>query len=246
MVDLEWLGPVALLRMRRPQARNALNLELLGALEDGLAQAGQARCLVLSGSDGVFCAGADLRERAGLSVEERTPHTRRIAALCDQIEAFPVPVVAWIEGPCLAGGLELALACDVRFGCEGSSFGFPEVGLGIFPGADGPLRLTRLLGPGRAARLLYSGAPVNFADALALGLVEVGDALVWAAAVSRVSSTAVRALKAALRASRDLPFVEAQAVVRQYREPLDASEEYSSALAAFQARGSKTSRNPKP
>jgi enoyl-CoA hydratase len=103
--------------------------------------------------------------------------------------------------------------------------------------------LTRLIGPGRAARLLYSGRRVDFAEALALGLVEAGEALEWAAAVSRVSSTAVRALKAALRSSRDLPFAEAQQLMRIHREPLDASEEYADALAAFQARGPRTAAN---
>lgn len=222
--------------MQRGRARNALSLELIDHLQTSLKACEDSACLVLAGSDGVFCAGADLRERVALSPDQRTQHTHRIVDLCDQLEAFPVPVAAWIEGACLAGGLELALACDVRFAAEGSFFGFPEVGLGIFPGADGPLRLTRLLGPGRAARLLYSGQRIGFAEAQALGLVESGDPMGWARSVSANSMLAVRSLKSALRASRDLAWEEARATVRSFREPLDASPEYESALAAFQAR----------
>lgn len=226
--------------MQRVRARNALNLELISRLEDALGQCEDAACLVLTGSEGFFCAGADLRERFPLSPAERSEHTRRIASLCDRLEAFPVPVAAWIEGPCLAGGLELALACDVRFAVEGSLFGFPEVGLGIFPGADGPLRLIRLLGPGRALKLLYSGQRIGFVEAQALGLVEAGEAMEWARAVAANSLTAVKALKAALLASRDLAWEEARSTIRRFREALDANPEYQAALAAFKGPSTPT------
>lgn len=235
MVELTWRGTVAVLELSRPEARNALNLELLAALEECLGEVGEAQCVVLRGAGGVFSAGADLRERQALSAQQRTQHTRRIAALCDQIEGLPMPVAAAVEGYCLAGGLELALACDLRFASETAVFGFPEVKLGIFPGADGPLRLTRLLGPGRAARLLYSGLRVGAAEALTLGLADLGDALEWADLVAGNSATAVRTLKAALRAARDLPFAQAQTIMRQFREPLDDSVEYTAALARFRS-----------
>ncbi|MFN8607637.1 MAG: enoyl-CoA hydratase/isomerase family protein [Vulcanimicrobiota bacterium] len=227
---------MAWLRMQRARARNALNSDLISQLERALGEAQSAACLVLSGAEGVFSAGADLRERAGLSAPQRTAHTRRIAALCDQLEAFPVPVAACIQGACLAGGLELALACDVRFASEDAIFGFPEVSLGIFPGADGPLRLSRLVGPGRAASLLYSARRVGFAEAREMGLVEAGPALNWARSVAANSKQAVRALKAGLRASRELPWAEASLALRQHREPLDASPEYTAALAAFKSK----------
>lgn len=233
MVELSWHGRVAVLGLNRPEARNALNLELLAALEGRLGEVVDAHCVVLQGAGGVFCAGADLRERQRMTSEQRTQHTRLIASLCDRIESLAVPSVAWVEGYCLAGGLELALACDVRFASESAVFGFPEVKLGIFPGADGPLRLTRLIGPGRAARLLYSGARLSCAEAVAIGLAEQGDALKWADQVAGHSQVAVRALKAGLRASCGLPFGQAQAVVRQYREPLDGSADYEAALARW-------------
>ncbi len=238
MVELSWRGRVAVLKLNRPERRNALCLELLAVLEARLSEVGEAHCLVLQGAGGVFSAGADLRERAGLSAEQRTLHTRRIAALCDSLEAMSMPVVAAVEGYCLAGGLELALACDLRFASESAVFGFPEVKLGIFPGADGPLRLTRLLGPGRAARLLYSGERLGFAQALAWGLAENGDALEWADQVAANSRTAIMALKAGLRAARDLPFTQAQTALREFREPLDGSAEYFEALVRFSSRGS--------
>lgn len=233
MVELSWRGSVAVICLQRSEARNALSLELLAQLEAGLEGVGEAHCVVLCGSGGVFSAGADLRERRAMSPAERTAHTRRIAGLCDQIEALPVPVVAWIEGFCLAGGLELALACDVRFAAPSAVFGFPEVKLGIFPGADGPLRLVRLIGPGRAARYLYSGQRFGWEQAVQMGLVEAGDAFEWAEQVAGHSPAAVRALKAGLRATRDLPLAEAQEVLRRFREPLDASAEYQAALDRF-------------
>lgn len=222
-----------MLGLCRPEARNALNLELLAALEVRLGEVGEAHCLVLQGRGGHFSAGADLRERAQMSAEQRTQHTRRIAAVCDRIESLPMPVVARVEGYCLAGGLELALACDVCFASESAVFGFPEVKLGIFPGADGPLRLTRRLGSGRAAYLLYSGARLSCVEAVATGLAQSGDALEWAEQVAGNSPAAVRALKAGLRAVRDLPFAEGQVVMRRFREPLDGSEDYARALGRF-------------
>ncbi len=149
-----------------------------------------------------------------------------------------MPVAAQVEGFCLAGGLELALACDLRFADESAVFGFPEIQLGIFPGADGPVRLSRLVGPGRAARLLYSGERIDCEQAVAMGLAERGDAFGWAERVATHSRAAVRALKAGLRAARDLPFAEAQAAVRGFREPLDASPEYEAALQAYFNRNS--------
>lgn len=235
MVDVSWRGRVAVIELNRPEARNALSLELLAALQTRLGEVGEARCVVVRGSGGAFSAGADLRERQTMSAQQRTLHTRRIAGLCDQLEALPMPVAAAVEGYCLAGGLELALACDARFASDTAVFGFPEVQLGIFPGADGPLRLTRLLGPGRAARLLYSGARVGALEAVAMGLADSGDALVWADQVAANSPAAVRALKAGLRAARDLPFAQAQAVLRQFREPLDDSADYTAALARFKS-----------
>lgn len=237
MVELTWRGSVAILELNRPEARNALNWELLSALEMRLGEVGEAHCVVLRGAGGVFSAGADLRERQTMNAEQRTQHTRRIAALCARIECLPMPVAAAVEGYCLAGGLELALACDLRFASESAVFGFPEVKLGIFPGADGPLRLTRLLGPGRAARLLYSGLRLGAVEAAALGLADPGDALEWAEQVAGNSNVAVRALKAGLRAARDLPFTQAQEILREFREPLDDSDEYTAALARFSSRG---------
>lgn len=244
MVDLEWRDRVALICLNRPEARNALNFELLGSLGRRLDDVSEARAVVLCGVGGTFCAGADLRERLELSPAERTGHTRMIAALCDRLDRLEVPVVAAVQGYCLAGGCELGLACDVRIAAPDAQFGFPEVGLGIFPGADGPLRLTRLVGPGAAARMLYSGRRLGAEEALRLGLVEevgadaLAAALAWASEVAQASPVAVRALKSALLASRDLPFQQGQMVVRLLREPLDAGADYTAALLAFREKHS--------
>ncbi|MGE3843232.1 MAG: enoyl-CoA hydratase/isomerase family protein [Vicinamibacterales bacterium] len=233
--------------LNRPEARNALNSALIDALARALAvQAARTdlRALVLTGNGPAFCAGADLRERLTLSPQARGAHTRAINAIADTLGGFPVPTIAAVGGFALAGGGELAIACDLRVASREAVFGFPEVAIGIFPGAGAPVRLPSLIGPAAARELLYTGRRVPAVEAERLGLVNrvVEDAelpvaaLELASAMAKNAPRAIRALKAALTDSDGLPAGEAHAAVARHRAPLDASEEYAEGLAAFSER----------
>ena len=131
--------------LNRPSARNALNMALIERLLDQLSALSEdrsIRALIITGAgDLAFCAGADLHERRDMDATQRQAHTEAINALADAIALFPVPVIAAIRGYALAGGTELAVACDIRVAGDNAVFGLPEVKIGIFPGAGGLARL---------------------------------------------------------------------------------------------------------
>ena len=167
---------VAILTINRPEKRNALNIktreEGAAALEE-LRADDQIRVVVITGAgDRSFIAGADISEFAG-----RTAITQRDVmlgrSLFTAIDLFPKPVIAMINGYCLGGGCELALACDLRIASETASFGQPEINLGIIPGGGGTQRLTRLVGEGKAMELILTGDIIDARTAYQIGLVNM-------------------------------------------------------------------------
>jgi len=176
---------VATLTFDRPPV-NAVDLEaideLLAAAESPGGDPG-VRAVVLAGAGRGFCAGADVAMMRTLTADNYA-RTRRWLLVQAALEGMAKPVVAAIHGYALGGGAELALACDVRFMAASAVIGFPEIELGIFPGAGGTQRLARLLGPARALRLMVEGRRLGAADALGWGLVDhvVPDADLPAAA----------------------------------------------------------------
>src|SRR5512142_332680 len=155
--------------------RNAISMAMLRELnalvEQGARNAG-LRCVVLTGAgERAFCAGADLKERAGMSAEEVHGFHALLRRALDGIEAAPQVYVAALNGAALGGGLELALACDLRVAADSALLGLPEVSLGIIPGGGGTQRLARLVGVGRAKDLVLSARRVCAPEALAMGLV---------------------------------------------------------------------------
>lgn len=160
----------------RPEARNAMNEQVRRELKDVLdaVDESQARAVVLTGSDdaGTFVSGADLSDLEDRTViEQRQWNQRR--KVYDAVADLSKPVVARINGHALGGGLELALACDIRVAAAGVRVGFPEVGLGLIPGGGGTQRLPRLVGEGQAMRLVLTGDTVDAGEARELGLVDV-------------------------------------------------------------------------
>ncbi len=185
---------------------NVINREVIASLTGELREPGAGtRVVVLRGKgERAFSAGADI---AGL--KSSGGEARAIQATADLIESVSVPVVAAIHGYCLGGGLELALACDIRVAQTDSWLGFPEIGLGLLPGGGGTQRLPRFVGPGRAAWLLMSGGRVPARQAESWGLVEfVVDDLdagieQVAGTLAQRSPSALREIKRLLRATRD-------------------------------------------
>lgn len=172
LVLVERLGAIARLTINRPSKKNALNLALvkrLGSAFEDLADDADIRCILLTGTDGVFVAGADIAElrerRAAESLQGINSSLFRL------IEEFPWPVVAAIEGFALGGGMELAMACDVRIAAESARFGQPELNLGILPAAGGMHRLPALVGMGVAKDLVLTCRIIDAQEALRVGLV---------------------------------------------------------------------------
>jgi enoyl-CoA hydratase len=174
-VDVDISNGVATVLLNRPEALNAFNsdqlhslLKVLRELRDNRA----ARCVVITGAgDRAFAAGADIKVMATMNKVEGLAFGQLGHAVTYAIESLPVPVIAAVNGFALGGGCELALACDIRLASENAVFSQPEVSLGIPPGWGGTQRLPRLVGPGIAAEMIYTGKRVDAVEALRIGLV---------------------------------------------------------------------------
>jgi enoyl-CoA hydratase len=166
---------IALLTVNRPEKLNALSTAVIGELGDALGRVASDRAIraaILTGAgEKAFVAGADIRELAELSPYEARAFALRGQAVFRQLETCGKPSVAAVNGFALGGGLELAMACTVRFASENAKLGQPEVKLGIIPGYGGTQRLPRLVGRGRALELLLAGDPIAGAEAYRIGLV---------------------------------------------------------------------------
>src|SRR2546425_3332231 len=166
---------VAIITINRPEKRNALNIQTRAegaAALDELRADDSVRVVVITGAgDKAFIAGADIAEFA-----ERTAIVQREVmlerSLFNAIDGFPKPIIAMVNGYCLGGGCEVALACDIRIASENASFGQPEINLGIIPGGGGTQRLTRLVGEGKAMELILTGEIIDAKTAVASGPIK--------------------------------------------------------------------------
>ena len=200
--------------------RNTLSRAMVAGLRQELRRIEPLkalRCVVLTGAgEKAFCAGADLKERAGMSQEEVRAFLRSLREALRAIEEAAPVFVAALNGVALGGGLELALACDLRVAAAHAEMGLPEVGLGIIPGAGGTQRLPRAIGLSRAKELVLTGRRVGAAEALSMGLVSrvappgglQAAALELAAEVSRNAPVSLRQAKRALDQGLGLPLEE--------------------------------------
>lgn len=205
---------VATLTLNRPEARNALDQDMVDALHaslDELATDNDLATLIVTGAgEKAFVAGADIAQLRDRGAPEAF---RRInQGIFRRLEEFPAPTIAAIRGWALGGGCELALACDLRVAGESARFGQPEVGLGIIPGAGAPHRLQRVVGVGKARELIFTGEIITAEAALQIGLVNhvVPDNEVTQAAealankIAKNSVGAVRLAKLAINCGPDL------------------------------------------
>jgi enoyl-CoA hydratase/carnithine racemase len=221
-VFAERVDKVAVLRIERPRA-NALSVELLGELGaavDALAT-DLPGAVVITGTDRVFSAGADVTEFGGAARAAEV--TGVFASVIAAIAALPRATVAAIAGYALGGGLELALACDFRVVAEGARLGQPEILLGIIPGGGGTQRLARLIGPARAKDLVLTGRHVSAAEALGIGLADrvlpadglMDGALEFASSLAGGATVAQGLAKRAIDEGLELPLADGLALERQ-------------------------------
>lgn len=172
-VLVEKKDAVAVITVNRPEALNALNSEVLRALDqvvDDVLSDDSVRVIVFTGTGRAFVAGADIGEMAELGMEEGRAFGRRGQILFRKIERAEKPTIAAVNGFALGGGCELAMACDMRIASEHAVFGQPEVGLGITPGFSGTQRLAAVVGKAKAAEIILSASNVDAAEAEKIGL----------------------------------------------------------------------------
>lgn len=197
--------------MNRPEALNAFDAEqlrLLAETFDEIANDGSIRCVILTGAgERAFAAGADIKEMKDLDSSAGLAFGRAGHRATRSVEELPQPVIAAVNGFALGGGCELALAADIRLASENAVFAQPEVTLGIPPGWGGSQRLPRLVGPGLASELIFTGRRVKAEEALRIGLVNavypldqlIGEATKLAEAIAANSPLAVRSAKQLIR-----------------------------------------------
>jgi enoyl-CoA hydratase/carnithine racemase len=213
-VDLDVTDDVATVTVTRPDRLNALNVETLHALRDALddAEDADARALVLTGAgDDAFIAGADISYMVDMDTSEAQAYAELGHEVASRIESFPAPAIAAINGYAFGGGMEMALACDLRVASERAVMGQTEIDLGIIPGWGATQRLPRLVGDETARRLIYFGDRIDATDAHEEGLV--GDVVAHdeldeyvtdlAADLAAQPATALRAAKEAINASHE-------------------------------------------
>lgn len=244
-------GAILVVTIDRPQARNALTPEMSRALGEAwieLRDDPALRIAVVTGAgEAAFCAGADLKQVGAwyrsMTPLERRRHSERepgLGGLTRNLDPGK-PVLAAVNGACLAGGLELALACDLRIAAEHATFGLPEVRRGIIPGAGGTQRLPRAVPHAVAMEMLLTGAPIDAQAALRAGLVSrvveaprlADEALELAGRIARNAPLAVWTARAAAGAGAHLGLDDALALEQLYAEPLRQTEDVSEGLRAF-------------
>ncbi len=240
---LETAAPgVALIRLARPEALNALNAEVRTALAGHFRKVSadpEVRCVVITGDERAFAAGADLKEMAERDAVDQMLRDRD--RVWRAVKDCPQPIVAAVNGYALGGGCELAMHADIIVAGEGARFGQPEVRVGIMPGAGGTQRLTRAVGKYQAMRMVLTGEPVSAQEALRMGLVSevvpdgevLSRALELARTIAQLPPLAVLHIKETVLAGMDAPLDVALALERKAFQLLFATEDQKEGMRAF-------------
>lgn len=173
MIEVEKKDDIAVVTIDNPPM-NVLCTELLEELDEELDQLKEEgpKAVVLTGEGRAFVAGADIKEMMAMDADQAKDYCQLGQSVLNKIENFPVPVIAAVNGFALGGGTEISMACDIRIASKAAKFGQPEVNLGVIPGFGGTQRLSRLIGPGKAKELIYTGKIISADEAYEIGLVQ--------------------------------------------------------------------------
>jgi len=242
-IQTEIIGRVGIITINYPPA-NALSHYTIKELSEAVGfflRDSVAKVLLITGSGKFFVAGADIKELERLTPETAQEFSRLTIQVFGSLVHSPKPVICAINGMALGGGLELALACDIRIAVEKARFGFPEINLGVMPGAGGTQRLPRTVGVGRAKELILTGRLISASEALELGIVEhvvpsdrlMEEALRLAENIAEKSSIAVRAAKRAIMEGIDMPLAQAFELEQKLFVELLGTDDKAEGVAAF-------------
>ncbi len=235
-------GRVGVIQLNRPQALNALNSALMDELVTALQEFDadpEVGCIVVTGSEKAFAAGADIKQMAQASVVEMIDSP--FIGYWDKLARIAKPIVAAVSGWCLGGGCELAMACDLIVAAESAVFGQPEINLGIIPGAGGTQRLTRAVGKSIAMDMVLTGRRLSAQEALQYGLIArllpnegfAAAAVAVAAEIAAKSPIALRIAKEAVNHAFELPLAEGIHLERRLFNMLFATADQKEGMAAF-------------
>ncbi|WWC62049.1 uncharacterized protein I303_104638 [Kwoniella dejecticola CBS 10117] len=244
----EGLEGVMCLVLDRPETKNALSVRMVGEMRESIAKLNSmsstaARVLLVnSAQPNMFCAGADLKERRTMSLEQVSAFLDSLRSLLRELEEIKIPSIGVIDGYALGGGAELSLACDMRVGGENTKIALPESKLGIIPGAGGTQRLTHLIGASKAKELIFTGRHIDGIEAERIGLINkyvpnphspLQAALLLSKQISTSAPLSIQASKKAINAAVTLPLEEGLDMERKLYDSLLHTKDRKEGLEAF-------------
>ena len=242
-IKTEINGSVGIATLNRPDALNALNTALLNELADTLEawdRGSEVRCMIVTGSERAFAAGADIKEMADKSYSQMY-RDNLFGDQFDRIARVKKPIIAAVAGHALGGGCELALACDFVIAADTAKFGQPEITLGIMPGLGGSQRLTRIIGKSKAMDLCLTGRIMDAAEAESCGLAArvvpaemlLAEALKAAQKIASQSSPAAQMVKQAVNRAQETTLAEGLHFERRLFHAMFATDDQKEGMAAF-------------
>jgi enoyl-CoA hydratase len=242
-INVDIQDHVSLVRLNRPDALNALNSQLLGELCTALEEADandKVRCIVITGSEKAFAAGADIKEMSTKSFVDVT-NENLFAYVDERITAIRKPIIAAVSGYALGGGCELAMMCDFIIASDTAKFGQPEINLGVIAGIGGTQRLTRFVGKSKSMDMNLTGRFMNAEEAERSGLVSrvvpakklIEEALGAAQKIAEKSMLTARAAKETVNRSYELTLSEGMLFERRVFHSMFATEDQKEGMAAF-------------
>lgn len=242
LIETSVKGDIGLIELNRPKVLNALNRQMVSEVLSAMESYDQdpaVKVIVLTGKGRAFAAGADIDEM--MDADAISMETLNQFTDWDRLAWIKKPVIGAVHGFALGGAFELALCCDMLFAAETAEFGFPEVSLGVMPGAGGTQRLTKLVGKMKAMEWILSGKRISAKEALHYGIINstfaeevlMEETLKFASTIAKQAPVAVRLIKESIQKAVDYPLYEGMQYERKNFYMLFATEDQKEGMMAF-------------